>query len=319
MESKRILVSGAAGFIGSHLCKRLLDEGYRVTGIDNLSNGKIEFIEELKKHDNFDFVYITLSSFDGYYKFHDEHKFDVIFHLAANSEISNSDPYIEYRDTFSTTHTLLEYCRRNDVKEFIFTSSGSVYGEAYKQSGLIAENYGPLMPISHYAAAKLASEAFISSYSYNHGIKSWICRLPNVIGPHATHGVILDFINKIKANPDELEVLGDGTQTKPYMHVSDVIDAMLFIWRNANDQVNFYNIAGIGTTLVKTIAEQVIKAMGTRTLIRFTGGDRGWQSDSPKYFPDNRKLGQLGYKIEVHSTAAVIQSIKEIINELTEA
>lgn len=318
METKRILVAGAAGFIGSHLCKRLLDEGYRVTGIDNFSNGKLKFIKELKEYPEFDFVFITLSGFDGYHKFHNEHKFDVIFHLAANSQISNSDPYIEYRDTFETTHTLLEYCRRNDVKEFIFTSSGSIYGEAYKHNYTtpITESYGPLMPISHYAAAKLASEAFISSYSYNHGIKSWICRLPNVIGPHATHGVILDFINKIKANPDELEVLGDGTQRKPYMHVSDVIDAMLFIWKKANNQVNIFNIAGIGVTSVRLIAELVVRAMHTDTKIRYTGGDRGWQGDSPKYYPDTNKLSELGYDCKMSSDMAVIQSINEILNEL---
>ena len=314
--NKKILVSGCAGFLGSHLTRRLLDESHIVTGIDNLSMGKIEFIKPLKKFPNFNFINIDINHLFIHDYLLDEHDFDVIFHLAANSDISKSDPCVEYMDTFSTTIKLLEYARIYEIKEFVFASSGSVYGEAYKTGKLIAEDFAPLVPISHYGSAKLASEAFISAYSFNYGIRSFICRLPNVIGSHATHGVILDFIKKIKANPDEMEVLGNGTQNKPYMHVKDVIDAMLFIWQKAKDDINCYNIAGPDTTSVNKIADMVIKAMQANTKIRYTGGDRGWKSDSPRYRPDTSKLAQLGYFCNKPSDIAVHQSINEILNEL---
>jgi len=312
------LVTGAAGFIGSHLCERLVEK-YNVVGLDNLSIG-MEYLKNLKnvkEHPNFKFYYYGVHYLRQFHHIIRENKFDVIFHLAANSDISVSDPNIEQRDTLQTTIELLEYCRLNDVKQFLFASSGSIYGEAYKKTDQpINEEFGALMPISHYAAAKLASEAFISSYSFNYDINSWIFRFPNIIGEHATHGVILDFINKIKANPDELEVLGDGSQTKPYLYVKDLIDAMLFIWENAKKPLNYYNIAGIGTTSVAEIARMVIAEMGTKTKIRYTGGDRGWKSDSPKYTPDTKKLTYLGWIPNMTSNEAVRNSIKQILKEI---
>jgi UDP-glucose 4-epimerase len=189
-----------------------------------------------------------------------------------------------------------------------------VYGEPLVNDA-IPETFGPCLPISHYAAAKLASEAFISSYSSMHDIKAWICRFPNVIGEHATHGAILDFINKIRKNPDVLEVLGDGSQTKPYLYVKDLVDAVLFIWKNADDVINLYNIAGIGLTSVKEIAEMVITQMGTNTKIQYTGGDRGWKGDSPYYYPDISKLDKLGWMPTFDSSSSVELSIKNILDE----
>lgn len=317
--SKVIAVTGASGFIGSHLCERLVEK-YKVIGLDNLSQGNLNNLKNLKNHPNFKFYFCDVEYLRTYCHIIRENKFDVIFHLAANSDISVSDPNIEHNHTFETTYELLEYARLNGVKEFLFASSGSIYGEAYKKTDKpIDEDFGALMPISHYAAAKLASEAFISSYSFNYDISSWIFRFPNIIGEHATHGVIIDFINKIKANPDELEVLGDGSQTKPYLYVKDLIDAMLFIWENADEPLNYYNISGIGTTSVAEIARMAIAEMGTKTKIRYTGGDRGWKSDSPKYTPDTKKLTDLGWIPNMTSNEAVSYSIKQILKELNYA
>lgn len=317
MKYKHVLLSGVAGHIGSHLAKRLLDAGHSVTGIDNLSLGKTKFIEPLANNGAFKFIQIDINQLFIYSHLLEKMEFDTIFHLAANSDISKGDPATEYNDTFSTTIKLLEYARICGIKEFLFTSSGSVYGDTSKYTqGVINETYAPLIPISHYASAKLASEAFISSYSHDFNIRSFICRLPNVIGSHCTHGVIPDFINKIKANPAELEVLGDGTQIKPYMHVQELIDAMLFIWENANEQVNIYNIAGIDRTPVSEIARKVIKYMGTDTKIRYTSGDRGWKGDSPKYHPCVYKLNKLGYICKTTSNDAVSMAIQEILDEI---
>ncbi|MDD5006714.1 MAG: NAD-dependent epimerase/dehydratase family protein, partial [Candidatus Omnitrophica bacterium] len=302
--------------IGYHLAKKLLDLGNSIIGIDNMSNGRQSFVDELKRSPNFEFWEQDVYKINTIEFPFPCHKIDAVFHLAANSQINNPDPQIEIKDTFCTTYELLRFCRKNEIKEFVFASSGAIYGEAYlTEIAYVKENYGPLLPISHYGAAKLASEAFISSFASYYDIKAFICRLPNVIGSHATHGVILDFINKIKQNPKELEVLGDGSQTKPYMHVSDVVDAMVFIWQNAKEKVNYYNLAGKSTSSVKNIAVMVISAMRTNTSIRYTGGDRGWQGDSPRYYPSKAKLENLGWHTEKTSDQAVLTAIQEIIKE----
>lgn len=308
---KRILVTGAAGFIGTHLCEKLLEEGHLVFGIDNLSMG-YKYLKHLEEKKNFTFRYMNVSALEYYLGVLDGYRIDTVFHLAANSDISVSDPRIEFYNTFNTTYNILEYCRTREIKEIVFTSSGSVYGET---TGQIPESYGPLLPISHYAAAKLSSEAFISSYAHMYDMKAWILRFPNVVGGHATHGAIFDFVNRIRKNPDILEVLGDGRQSKPYLYIDDLIDAVLFLWENTYGNVNLYNIAGIGETTVREIAESVVKQMRTHTKIIYMGGDRGWKGDVPTYRCDNRKLLDMGWRPEHDSLGSVKKAIKDIIYE----
>ena len=192
-----------------------------------------------------------------------------------------------------------------NIKQFIFTSSGAVYGETHKT---LKENDGPLFPISHYGAAKLSSEAFISSYSSMYGIQSWICRLPNVIGERMTHGAIFDFKNRLKVAPNILQVYGDGSQTKPYMYVKDCVDAILFIWKNAKERLNYFNLSGVGQTSVKEIAEMVA---GDAQVV-YKGGDRGWNGDVPYYNCDVSKLSQLGWVPKRDSLDAVKLTIKKL-------
>jgi UDP-glucose 4-epimerase len=307
-----ILITGCAGFIGSHLCERLLNDGYSVIGIDNLSFGTTKNIHQFFNNDRFSFYHIDLldDKLDEVFKNND---IKTIFHLAGNSMIREESSRMDIRNTLNSTLAVLEMCHKHGVKEFIFASSGSVYGDATE---VLEENYGALMPISHYAAAKLSSEAFISSYSWMYGMKAWICRFPNVTGEHATHGVVLGFVSQIKNNPKELKVLGNGTQTKAYMYVKDCIDAVVFVWKNAKERLNYFNISGGGETSVKEIAEAVVKKMGTDTKIIYQESNRGWVGDVPLYKCDISKLLSLGWKPLRTSNEAIELSINNIYEDI---
>ena len=279
-----ILVSGGAGFIGSHLVKKL-SESHVVTVIDRKTGFNI----------------LT----DDLYTLFEYGKFNVVFHLAANSDISTGDPAIEYADTFKTTMALLGVCRQYKVMEFIFASSSAVYGDSFYS----LNETSPYKPISHYGAAKMASEAFIYSYARRFNIKSWICRFPNVVGSNATHGVIFDLLRKNKLNPERLEVLGNGHQLKPYIHVSELIDAILYVWTSSRAWVNDYNIAPKGFTTVREIAEMI-----TDNEIVYTG--ESWPGDCQKYEFDTHKLSRLGWNPRMTSTEAVKLAIDELKKEL---
>jgi len=303
----KILVTGGAGFIGSHLCEELIKE-HGVIVIDNLSMGNN--ISFLMGNPNLTLINTDIVSHYGEFRaVFKKHKFDTVFHFASNSDISNSDPIIDIDNTLRTTLRTLELCREFKVKELVFASSSAIYGET---KDLIMEDYGPLQPISHYGAAKLASEAFIGSYAKNFGIKSWVFRFPNVIGGRATHGVLFDLIKKIKLNKRELVVLGDGEQNKPYIHVKELVDAILFVWKNANKQINVYNISGIGRTTVKDIAKMIVEKSGTNTKIRYTGGSVGWVGDCPQYMYHIEKLIHLGWEPKTESNQAIKIAIDEI-------
>jgi UDP-glucose 4-epimerase len=300
-KTRKYLLTGCAGLIGSHLADELIKNA-KVVGIDNFSLGRKENIKHLHSNKNFTFHQCDILHPEEFENIFRIHSFDAVFHLAANSDISNPDPKKDFQNTLSTTLVVLEKCRIRGIKELVFTSSGAVYGETLKE---VNENDCGL-PISHYAACKIASEAFISSYSSMYGIQSWICRLPNVVGGRATHGSIFDFNNQVKAGVKELRVLGDGTQTKPFMYVTDLVDAMLFIWKNAKEKINVYNISGIGESSVKFIAEQF------GLPIKYTGGDRGWVGDSPKYKCDISRLKELGWSPKRTSDNAIKLTIKKI-------
>jgi UDP-glucose 4-epimerase len=308
----KILITGAAGFIGSHLCEILLNAGYSVVAVDNLSLGVNKIPNYVLNNNNFDFYKIDVLdplSFDAVFG---QHNFNTVFHLAGNSMIREESANIDIRNTLNSTLAVLEKCHKYDIKEFIFASTGAVYGEA---KVVLAENYGALLPISHYAAAKLSSEAFISSYSWMYGIRAWICRFPNVTGDHATHGVVAGFMKQIRERPERLEVWGDGTQSKAYMYVKDLIDAVIFVWLNAKDRLNYFNISGGGEATVKEIAEMVVRKMGTDTEIVYQDTNRGWVGDVPQYKCDISKLLALGYEPPRNSLEAVELAIEKLYNE----
>jgi UDP-glucose 4-epimerase len=317
--SLKCLVTGAAGFIGSHLVDCLLERGYTVFGVDNMKLGRRANIAAALENNRFKFAELDVNDLPAFLRAvrqqSHERPFDVAWHMAANSDIRAgvADADVDMRDTFLTTYNTLKLMRELKIPQLAFASTSAIYGV---QPVKLVEDMGPLFPISNYGAMKLASEACISAACEAYLQRAWIFRFPNVVGSRSTHGVIYDFVQKLKANPKELEVLGDGTQEKPYFHVADLLDAMLFIVDRASDKLNFFNIGTADTaTTVRYIAEAVVKRMSPGAAIRYTGGNKGWVGDVPKFNYSIQKLKKLGWSPRLTSTAAVDRSVEEIVAE----
>lgn len=310
----KILVTGGAGFIGSHLDDRLIAEGNDVTVVDNLVLGRKENIAHLIGNSHFTFIEEDLLHTDAMRDIFSKGKFEMVYHLAANSDIQKGgkDPRVDYNLTFNTTFNLLMLMKEFEVKKLFFASTSAIFGEA---AGKINENYGPLRPVSNYGAGKLASEAFISAFSSTYNIQTWITRFPNVVGERFTHGVIFDFIKKLRKNPNELEVLGNGEQCKPYIYVKDLVDGIRFVIDHAKERFNVYNLGPESRTKVKEIAAMVIEEMGLHATIRYTGGDRGWVGDVPEFTYDVSKVNKLGWKDNRSSNDAVRLAIQRGLNK----
>jgi UDP-glucose 4-epimerase len=313
------LVTGAAGFIGSHLVDALLARGATVTGIDNLKLGRRKNLAAALKNPGFKFFEANLNDLaetGRVVSWQSKSKpFSVAWHLAANSDIRAgvADPDVDLRDTFLTTYNLLKLMRQHKVPQIAFASTSAIYGDLKCP---LTEDIGPLFPISSYGAMKLAGEAAISSALESFLERAWIFRFPNVVGSRATHGAIYDFVQKLKKNPAELEVLGDGKQKKPYFHVADLIDAMFFITGHAKEKMNCFNIGTSGSaTTVKYMAEAVVKKMSPDAKIRYTGGDRGWVGDVPKFNYSVEKLKKLGWSPKLTSNKAVERAVAEVVAE----
>lgn len=311
---EKVLLVGGAGFIGSHLANELVEKGYDVVIVDNLLLGTKENIKHLTKDNLIKFIEADFSVMEDVNKVFEEYKFDIVFHLAANSDIqaSEKNPSRDFKNTFLTTFNILENMRIHNVKKLFFASTSAIYGD--KADINIHENIGPLFPISYYGGAKLASEGFISSYCHMNDIQCWVFRFPNVVGGKSTHGVIYDFVRKLKANPEELTILGDGSQIKPYLYVEDLIEAIFYIWENAKDKLNYFNIGVDTQTSVTRIAEIIIEEMGLQNVKKtYTGGKIGWKGDVPKFSYDLSKIHQLGWKAKHTSDEAVRLAARRII------
>lgn len=310
---KKVFVTGGAGFIGSHLCHRLLEMGYSVSAYDNLSLGKREFLKDCEKSGQFQFFQKDLLDFDVLVKEIIGH--DLVFHLAANSDIlagaQRTD--IDLKQGTLVTYNVLEAMRVNRIPEIIFASTSAIYGEA--QVKPTPENYGPLQPISLYGASKLACEALITAFCHNFKMKGWIYRFANIVGSHATHGAIYDFVGRLKKNPGELTVLGNGTQKKSYLHVSDCVEGMLHGYNAQKNESQIFNLASHGTTEVRFMAEEVVRQMGGRAHIKFGTEDRGWVGDVPFTWLDGKCLEGLGWKASLNSNESVQKAVAEIISE----
>lgn len=311
----KALVTGGAGFIGSHLCEALLAEGNRVVCFDNLSLGTADNISHLSENEDF-----VLHKGDASVAEEMEEVFaaecpDYVFHLAANSDIqaSASNPKVEYKNTYTTTFQLLSCMKRFGVKKMFFASTSAVYGN--KQDEILDENTSALFPISYYGAAKLGSEALISAFSYMNDMETLIFRFPNVIGPRLTHGVIYDFIHRLEKNSHSLQILGDGEQTKPYIYVSDLIDAIMWLKDKGEREPALYNVGAEGATSVTAIADIVCAELGLFNVkYDYTGGQEGWKGDVPRFRYCTDKIHHMGWRAKYTSDRAVREAVKNNIN-----
>jgi UDP-glucose 4-epimerase len=314
----KIVVTGAAGFIATNLLPRLLNN--EVHGIDNYFLGKREFIARSLNNPNFHFHEFDLLDRDRIISLFRDVRPDMVWHLAANSDISFGTKYTDFDLKGGTlvTYNVLEAMRLAQTREIIFSSSGSIYGEPKVMP--TPEDYGPILPISLYAASKVACETLITAFAGNYDIRSWIFRFGNIAGPFPTHGVIHDFILKLKKDPTRLQILGDGRQSKPYVHVEDCLDGMMFGHLRARELVNCYNLAVPDATSVNEIAQWTIEAMGLdpkRVRLEYTGGPRGWPGDVPQVRLDTRRMEALGWRPTMSSAEAVRRSIRETVQQFT--
>ena len=309
-----ILITGGAGFIGSHLCDYLIGKGNNITVVDNMVLGRKENISHLLDNERFHFIEEDILHKEAMQEIFSKGKFEMVFHLAANSDIQKGgkNPYVDYQLTFNSTFQLLMLMKEFGVKKLFFASTSAIFGEVY---GKIDEDFGPLRPVSNYGAGKLASEAFISAFSSTYNIQTWITRFPNVVGERFTHGVIFDFIKKLKNNPNELEVLGDGNQCKPYIYVKDLIDGIMYVINNTKERFNVFNLGPDSRTQVKEIAQMVIEEMNLSAAIRYTGGDRGWVGDVPEFKYALTKINELGWTAPHTSNESVRIAIQKGLNK----
>ena len=303
----KTLVTGGAGFIGSHLVDRLMETGNRVRVIDNLSSGSPSNLERWIGHLGFEFMEADLLDHDACSEAVDG--CSRVFHLAANPEVraNKASPEEHFRQNIEATYRLLEaVAEQGGVELLVFASTSTVYGEADELP--TTERYGPTKPISMYGASKLACEALISAYASMNGYKAVIYRLANVVGPRSNHGVIWDFVGKLRETPDELEVLGDGTQSKSYLYIEDCVEGFLRGVESV-DQGSVFNLGSMDRLSVLRIAEIVREEAGHPDAgIRLTGGvdgGRGWKGDVKLMQLDTSSLRRLGWAPKYSSEEAV--------------
>ncbi len=303
----KTLVTGGAGFIGSRLVGRLLAQGDDVWVVDDFSLGRRENLAQWGAEKR-----LRIAEMDCRSREFAAHVTDArpqrIFHLAANSDIPRgiNDPTTDLERTFLTTFSTLEAMRHAGTRELVLASTSAIYGDC---PGELGEDHGPLAPISLYGAAKLASEAYVSAYCHLFGMRCWAFRFPNVAGPNLTHGVIYDFARKLMHDRSRLVVLGDGTQTKPYLDVDDLLDAIFLAMERRPEPLATYNVAGEGMTSVREIAEMVRDAAAPGAAIEYGTGPRGWPGDVPTFKYDTTKITALGWRPTKTSAQAVAGAV----------
>jgi len=317
----RVLVTGGAGFIGSHLVDRLMFEGCEVTVIDCLSSGSVENVKRWLESPRFRFIRGDLKSFGGWVdEFRDV---DVVFHYAANPEVrvSVTEPGVHFQENLQATFNVLEACRRFKVPYLVFASTSTVYGDA--EVVPTPEDYQPLKPISVYGAVKLACETLIGTYTRLYGLKALILRYANVVGPRMRHGVLVDFLGKLRACPWRLEILGDGYQRKSYIYVEDALEATLKALDHllrSGEPMDVFNVGSEDWVSVREIADMVVESMelkGVEYVYKpATGDGRGWVGDVKIMLLDISKIKRnIGWSPRLSSKDSVRVTVRNLLKE----
>ncbi len=314
------LITGGAGFVAVNLARRLLAMDERVVAVDDLSRGRLAYLKPFENNPLFTFVKLDCAEAepfcDGIRALHASEAISDVWHLAANSDIPAgvADPRIDLRQTFMTTFATLQVMRELAIPTLHFASSSAVYGDLEDEA--ISETSGPPEPISNYGAMKLASEAQIRAAVESTLGRANIFRFPNVVGTPATHGVIVDLMRKARSTPQGFDVLGDGTQQKIYLHVDDLVEAMLRIRERATGRYNVFNIgpADEGIT-VREIAEAVRDQVAPNATIRFGTGNKGWVGDVPRFRYAIDKIAKLGWVPSMGSKEAIKKAVAQIARQ----
>lgn len=304
-----ILVTGGAGFIGSHLCRKLVDDGNSVVAVDNLTQGDIELVRDMLPADNFTFIEADVFDAVKMQSLFKHNQFDMVYQLVANTSVQRGgySPMLDIRETLSSTIEVLNYVAEYGVKKFAYMSSSTVYGT---MNEVMRESTAHLQPISFYGAAKLAGEAFASAFSSMYGIQMWVLRLSNVVGADATHGIVHDIKEKLQADTNELHLLGDGTQAKPFIYVDDVVDGILHAINRLNDQYNVIQVGNEQQITMREVAEIILKELNLDTKIIFSDTATTWAGDVERYRYDVTKLRSLGWAPKWNTREAIRKSAK---------
>jgi len=319
----KVLVTGASGFIASNLVERLLKEGNEVVGMDKAFERRYLLNEVIPKDEkmynkttnriskNFTMIWDDINNIANYY--HVLGDVDKVFHLAASADIraSYQDPTLDLKNNVLGTNAVLEMIRKNNIKKLVFSSSSSVYG--ITKITPTPENVPDIRPISMYGASKLANEAFINAYSDLYGIKAWMFRFANVVGRHQHRGVIYDFIHKLRKNPKELEILGDGEQKKSYFNVVDCVDGLIRLPEvDKNKSVEIYNLGYHEIMNVTSLAKIVCDELNVSPKFTYTGGDRGWPGDTPYTILSIEKALKAGWKPSFTCEESIRETVRYV-------
>lgn len=309
----KYLILGGAGFIGSHVTKRLCAEepDAQIFVYDNFSSGKMEHLQELLYSKRLHIIEGDLKDLDDLNKAMQGINF--VYSLASNPDIAKaiSQPDIDFWEGTYLINNVLEAMRVNGVKNLIYASGSGVYGDV--GATVTDEDFSPMLPSSTYGASKLACEALICSYCHMFDMNASAFRFANVVGPNQTHGVGFDFLHKLSVNSEQLEILGDGTQSKSYIYIDDIVDALRTVENKALCGYNYYNVATLDHITVTEIADITVEIMGLHDVAyRYTGGDRGWKGDVPVVRLDSQKIRRLGWSNQYTTPQAISMSVRSM-------
>ena len=305
-----VVVTGGAGAIGTVLVHALVNQGHRVAVLDNLSSGRAGNLDDVVRAGGCVLHRVDLRDGDAIRPLVEGA--ESVWHLAANPDIrrGTAEPNLDFDYGTRATFNVLEAARKGGAKRFFFSSSSVVYG--LPTVFPTPEEYGPLLPQSLYGASKLASEAQISGFCHSFGMRGFLFRFANIIGPGMTHGVIFDFFEKLRRTPDRLEVLGDGRQSKSYLRTDDCVRAMLIAGDRSTEPLTVLNLGTTDRVSAAQIAERVVAAHGGKARIEFTGGQRGWTGDIPTQLLAIDRIRRLGWSPACTSLEAVEQTVREM-------
>lgn len=313
---KHVFIAGGAGFVGSHFVARFLSDSNveRVTVFDNFSSGTTAHLADHQDDKRLNIIKGEIADSAALQSAMQGH--ELVVHLASNPDIAKAvtDPTVDFVQGTALTQAIVEAMRKTGAKRILYASGSGVYGDAKEHE--LAEDHGPLEPISTYGASKLAGEALISAYSYMFDMTGLAFRWGNVVGPRQTHGVGFDFIRKLRMNPNSLDILGDGTQSKSYVYVTDIIDAVLLANEKSTERYDVFNVATGDYITVKEIAAIAVEEQlgkDAKVQFKFSGGDRGWKGDVPIVRLNIQKISALGWKPQNSSAQAMRKAIRDML------